>query len=326
MEISLFIDEFVSQNLGYTNDINNFKRFILEGKEYPLEDTVFGGLDTDDIIESIKFNIENSQYKSKSIARKYSVAVAQFFIYAINKNHFKNKDIYEEILAPKIDDKSYYGRVNTFISKSKKLNEKEPITTFSDAEVRELIDILDKYLEQKSKHRSKRGYEKTSASLCIKLMLLTGIKYNVAREIMLENINTVTNNICINGFNIRLPLQMSEQFRYFVEELQNNILNNVPKYLFTDHAGRQWGKATSTSKIPNIIAQCFGRTDTTGLTKYGISNLINAGVSDSIITKLTNADKDIINSCITFTNDETCIKWDKYINSRFSIIDIYYEL
>ncbi len=325
MDISKAMEAFVIQNEGYTYDLNNFKKYIQEGKGLPLEDTVFGGIDTDDIIDSIKYNIINSDYRSKSIARKYSVAVAQFFIFAITNNLFKNKDIYEEILAPKIDDKSYYGKINTFISNNRDLNEKETINTFTEDEVKELIDNCDKFIQRKEKHNKKRGFEKVSPAICIKLMLLTGIKYNVAREIKLKDLDVLSNVIIINQFKIRLPIVLSNQLRYF-KELQEKVTKKTPEYLFTDFKGNQWGRNTSSSKIPLIIKQCFGRNDTTGITKYGIGNLINAGVNDSVIKKLTNAEEDIIKSCITFNENENIEKWDKYINSRISKIDIYYEL
>jgi hypothetical protein len=69
-----------------------------------------------------------------------------------------------------------------------------------------------------------------------------------------------------------------------------------------------------------------GRTDTTGLTKFGINNLIKAGINDSVITKLTGAEETLLKSCIRLDEDDEVEKWDKYINSRISKIDFYYTL
>jgi integrase len=255
MNISEIIELFISENDGYKYDLNNFISYIRDYKKLPLEDTVFGGITTKDIIQSIEYNIDREQFKSVSITQKYSVAVAQFFVYAIVKGYIKNKDLYEEISAPKIDEKSYYSRINTFISKNRKLNEREPIAVFSSEVINNLIVDCDSFIERTDLHKNKKGFEKLVAALSIKMILLTGIKYGVARKIKLNDINIYTNVVKINGFNIRLPLKLSTQLQYYMkirEELHHPGSEN---YLFVSYDGNQWGDKTSSSKIPNILAQ-----------------------------------------------------------------------
>ncbi len=326
MDIASVIEMFISENDGYKYNLNNFVSYINDYKKLPLEGTVLGGITTKDIIESLEYNINRDQFKSVSIAQKYSVAVAQFFVYAIVKGHIKNKDLLEEISAPKIDEKSYYSRINIFISKNRKLNEKEPITVFSSEVIGDLVEDCDSFIERKSIHKNKKGFEKLVAALSIKIILLTGIKYGVARKIKLEDINICTNVVKVNGFNIRLPLKLSTQLQYYMKVREELSLIDSKGYLFVTYNGEAWGEKTSSSKVPNVLAQWTGRTDTTGLTKYGINNLIKAGVNDSVITKLTGAEDTLLRSCIRLDEDGEGEKWDKYINSRITNIDFYYTL
>lgn len=326
MDIVEIIGLFISENEGYKYNLNNFITYIKEYKRLPLEDTVLGGITTKDIIQSLQFNIDREQFKSVSIAQKYSVAVAKFFIYTIVKGYIKNKDLFEEISAPKIDEKSYYSRINTYISKNKKLNDKEPIMIFSSEAIKDLVTDCDSFIERIDLHKTKKGFEKLVASLGIKVLIFAGIKYGIARKISLGDINMYTNILTINGFNIRLPLKLSIQFQYYLKLREELHVTTSECSLFSDFYGNGWGEKTSSSKMPNILAQWSGRTDTTGLTKFGISNLIKAGVNDSVITKLTGAEETLLKSCISIDENSEVEKWDKYLNSRISGIDFYYLL
>ena len=326
MGITEIIDMFISENDGYRHNLNNFISYIRYYRKLPLESTVFGGITTTDVIQSLEYNINRGQFKSVSIAQKYSVAVAQFFVYAIFNGYIKNIDLREEISAPKIDEKSYYSRINTYISKNKKLREKKSITEFSSEVIDEIVMNCDAFIESSGLHKNKKGFEKVAATICIKLILLTGVKYGVARKIKLNHINAYSNVVDINGFKIRLPLKLSTQFQYYLKLREELHHISTESHLFVSYDGSAWKKATSSSKITTLLAQWTGRTDTTGLTSFGIRNLIEAGVNDSIITKLTGAEETLIKSCICLNEDDKAQNWDKYINSRIHKIDFYYKL
>ncbi|WP_018213615.1 hypothetical protein [Desulfitobacterium hafniense] len=325
MHLKDVIEEFISENPNYKHDIINFISYLTEYKKLPLDDTVFGGVNTDHVIDSLKHYIDIGQFKTVSIVQKYTVVISKFFIYAIvAKNSLKNSNILDEISAPKIDEKSYYSRINLMISKNKKLSTKEPILVFSREIIEDIITNCDLIIQDTGKHNNKIGFEKLVAALCIKLVVLTGMKYGIARKIRVEDLNVTTNTIHINGFNIRLPLKLSTQFQYYMELRES--FGKKCSFLFMSFDGEQWGGQTSASKMPDMLARWTGRSGTTGLTKFGIINLINAGVSDSVIKKLTGAEESVLRSCVESNEKKEAMQWEKYVNSRISKIDIYYSL
>ena len=83
-------------------------------------------------------------------------------------------------------------------------------------------------------------------------------------------------------------------------------------YLFVNIDGKQWGDATSDSGIPNFLNTAIGQTNVTGLIKFGITQLIQSGVNDSVIMKLTGASREILNSCLS--NEDNNILIDKLSN------------
>ncbi len=275
IEIVQAINNFVRKNSGYEANVNNFARFILEEKKLLLTDTVLGGIDTDDIISSIDFCIDNCGFNSKSIARKYSVAIAQLFTTLIVNKEIKNRDFYEELRASSLEDKSYYARINEYINSHSKLSEIETINTITDDDVELLIELTNLETSNTPIHDTAKGFERLSALLGIKVILLTGVKYNVLRRITRTDIDVGSNTMTINGFKIRLPITLCNQLDYFLS-LSRKVNSN---YLFVNFEGAQWDKNTSDSEIPNVILKYFGKTDTTGLTKYGISNLILKSLS-----------------------------------------------
>lgn len=322
IEIVDAINRFVKENSGYEANVANFKKYILEEKKLLLTDTVLGGIDTDDIIASIDFCISNCGFNTKSIARKYSVAIAQLFITLIINQDIKNKDFYEELRASSLEDKSYYARINDYITSHSTLAETETIDTFTDDEVELLIKLANLEVENTSTHNTAKGFERLSALLGIKVILLTGVKYNILRSIKREDIDVKSNTLLINGFKIRLPILLCNQLDYLLGLSEKSN----PKYLFVDFNGKQWGEKTQDSKITYVISKYFGKTDTTGLTKYGITNLVKIGVNDSIIKKLTSANDTIIKKCLENSVESESLFWEKYINTKLCYLDIYYRL
>ena len=55
--------------------------------------------------------------------------------------------------------------------------------------------------------------------------------------------------------------------------------------------------------------------------KYGISQLLKAGLSDSIIKKMTGASEKLIQGCILREDSE----WNRIINNKLVTVELYYE-
>ncbi len=65
----------------------------------------------------------------------------------------------------------------------------------------------------------------------------------------------------------------------------------------------------------------IGITSVTSAVKYGISQLLKAGLSDSVIKKVTGASEKLIQGCLLHEDD----KLNQIINTKILMADQYYE-
>ena len=82
-----------------------------------------------------------------------------------------------------------------------------------------------------------------------------------------------------------------------------------------------WNDITSSSGIPDYIGALIGITSVTSIVKYGISQLLKAGLSDSFIKKMTGASEKIIQGCLLHEDNELRL----IINAKILMADWYYE-
>ena len=64
-----------------------------------------------------------------------------------------------------------------------------------------------------------------------------------------------------------------------------------------------------------------GVTSVTSIVKYGISQLLKAGLSDSIIKKMTGTSEKLIQGCILHEDSEL----NRIINNKLVTVELYYE-
>jgi integrase len=323
MDFDKMLELFSAEN-EYIAEMKNFKSYLLDDNSN-ISIKLLGGIRTEHIIESIDYNIKHNGYESKSIAFKYAVAIAQFYRYANQSRWFSNDDLLKKINTYRLDSDSYYARINTYIKTNSKLKKKSSKTVYSEQEVIDLLTVIDEYFENIDNEKEKKSYFKMSGMLAIKLMLLTGAKYSAIRNIIYNDLDSVLNTITINGFKIRLPINLSRQFQIY-KEVRQFALDEASEYLFTDNNGSQWNPTTSYTYITELISECLMRFDTTGITKYGIKNLLLVGTGVKEIERLTGAGKDLIRDCMTEKIVDEKDNIDIYINRKISNTDIFYKL
>lgn len=73
---------------------------------------------------------------------------------------------------------------------------------------------------------------------------------------------------------------------------------------------------------PVFLKYRFGITDVTGIIKYGIRQLLIAGLNDHVIRKITGASDELIGGCIMQDEDE---KMYKEINNKLVTVELYYD-
>lgn len=325
-------EQFLLDNPDYYNDIGNFVKYVRNVRKLKSpEQQVYmvNGITTEEVIASLQYYIDKGQIKKQEPAKKYFVAIKQLFEYVLSNSSYKNDNFLRELANPSTREDSYSRKTNIFVADCSMLYPKESFVRLADHLVSDLISWCDKVIPKEgifSDNIDATDFRRIVAALCIKLTILAGITYRQSRQIKFCSLNASKNTIAINGFNIRLPLELSVQFQRYAKYR----INHLPgEYLFVDPDGCQWGDATSDSGIPNFMKTVIGATNITGIVKYGLIQLIKSGVNDSMIMKLTGASRELLNNCLEDVQgdiDNMDPYWDQYINSKLVTTQSYYKL
>lgn len=326
MDINELINNFIKiKPEGYEKDIRIFIEYLEKSRNAPIIEEVLQGIRTKTIIKSMEYYIETRELTSINTVKRYAYAIAEFFKYIVLEGYIDNKALYDEILLPTVAFGSYWGMVNEAIWKNKRIKEGDVLDIYNKKEVEELIKNCDDAIELfKDKHSTKKYYNKLIAVLCLKLISYTGTLYRELRKINI-NFDYINNSIInINGFDIHLPIKLSNQFKYYIK-VRQEILNKNEKesdYLFVTFYGEQLAEQTST--ISSFLATCTGRNDLNGLTKYAIRKMMINSVNDSIIIKFTGAGDKLLKQCIDDVNKKDSeINWNRYLDSKLLGIETY---
>ncbi len=195
--------------------------------------------------------------------------------------------------------------------------EQEPLTSTEAEKI--LIWANEQFITQKWEDTT--SFRKAVAAIGIKMMMLYGITYRELRKIKWNDYNEMYNCITVNGFELRLPLKLSIQLRNIKKFVFDKKIINGKNLIFAGFQGEAWNDITSSSGIPDYMGTLIGITSVTSIVKYGISQLLKAGLSDSIIKKMTGASEKIIQGCLLQEDNEL----KQIINAKILMADWYYE-
>ena len=165
------------------------------------------------------------------------------------------------------------------------------------------------------------SFRKAIAAIGIKMMMLYGITYRELRKMKWDDYNEVYDCITINGLELRLPLKLSIQLRNIKDFVFNKKIINRENLMFAGFRGEAWNDITSSSGIPDYMGALIGITSVTSAVKYGISQLLKAGLSDSVIKKMTGASEKVIQGCLLQEDNEL----KQIINTKILMADRYYD-
>lgn len=322
-------EKFLENNGDYSNDVKNFINYFDSevGKGSFYSEFTIGGMNTKVIIKSLEFNIENEIIKRKSVAKKYISAIGQLFEFILENSDIKNINLKNELGAPSSRKNSYTGQCMMFINNCNLLQDIAPNSALNSEDVDILLNWCNYQCEHMKNYKiiTELEFKRIAAGICIKLMLLTGITYRVARSLSFKALDIPLNIITINDYRIRLPLNLSIEFREYKQICYKMKFNTEEGFLFVDYDGNQWGEKTPASGIPNFLNTVLGTTSITSIIKYGIKQLMLQDISDSVILKLTGASTNILNDCLQKENEES-YDWFTYINSKIVRTDAYKKL
>jgi len=320
-------DDFLKLNSDYKNDIDNFVNYLdtqEHGASFYSRFTL-AGMSTKGILDSLKYYVSIGQFKKKETARKYMSAIGQLFEFILENTDIENTDLRNQLGAPTNRSDSYNGKYSEYINNCDELLEKESNCMLNDADVRHLLDWcnteIDKNLFDGKSIVDGIGFKRMVAAMCIKMMLFLGITYRVARNIMIADLDTERGTIKINEYIIRLPLEMNRQLKRYREAFEEKGFDMENGFVFVSIDGKQWGEKTTASSIPSFLKTQLQQTSITSVVKYGIKQLVIAGMSDNAIIKLTGASREILNDCLQPNDEEDDIYM--YINEKVIKTPIY---
>lgn len=318
-------DDFIAEYPDYKSDVTNFTEYLethwknsLSGEPFRI---LLKGIDVEFILQSLIYNVEEiKRYKSKTKAKRYATVMGLFFNYVRRTTDIANPELYDAISYNRLRENSYMKRMMSYIEKCDLLAgivEQEPL---SFIQAKKLLLWSNEQLEDK-KWRDTTSFKKAMAAIGIKMMMLYGITYRELRKIKWRHYDEYYGFITINNFALRLPPQLSRQLQQMKQFVLQNKTKNKEELLFTDINGEPWGEVTSSSGIPDYLGALIEVTSVTSIVKYGIGQLLKAGLSDSIIKKITGASDKLIQGCLLHEDDELI----KIINNKIVMAELYYE-
>lgn len=325
MEYKEISNGFIKDYPDYKSDIANFNEYLevywknsLSGE--PLR-ILLKGIDVEFILKSLRYNVEEiKRYKTKTKAKRYATVMGQFFNYVRRTTDVANSELYDAISYNHLRENAYMKRMTSYIDKCDMLAgivEQEALTS---SQVERILKWSDEQFE-KCDWEDSTNFRKAMAAIGIKIMLLYGVTYRELRKVKWQDYDELYGYITINDFELRLPPKLSRQMYAMKQFVFAKGIKNKDELLFTDYSGEPWADITSYSGIPDYLGTLIGVTSVTSVVKYGISQLLKAGLSDSIIKKVTGASEKLVQGCLTHEDDDL----KRYINNKIVMAELYYE-
>lgn len=332
MDYLKITEEFSLRYPDYKNDVSNFNEYLAIQWKNSLSDAnikfLLQGINVDFLLDSLIYNVdERKVYKRKNAAKKYATVIGLFFNYIRKNTEIVNPELFSDISYNRLRENTYMQRMMAYINECSRLQGTVEMESISRSDAEKVLRWSDEQLADENKWYSDMGGEKISetafkkamAALGIKIILIYGLTYRELRKIKLNQYDSIRNTITINGFELRLPINMSIQMKRMKDFLSKTEIKNEQGFLFVNAKGEQWGEITSSSGISDWLALLIGNTSVTSIVKYGIGQLLKTGLNDSIIKKITGASDKLIKGCIVHGDEEI----GRIINCKLVNVELY---
>lgn len=312
----------------------NFTEYLEKQWKNSLSDAnvrfLLQGLNVEFLMDSLIYNVEERKiYKRKNAAKKYATVIGLFFNYIRQNTDIDNPTLFESISYNRLRENAYMKRMMAYINECDKLqgtielegvgrSEAEKVLRWSDEQLK---DDKRWYSDIETKEIDETAFRKAMAALGMKMMLIYGFTYRELRKIKRNQYDSIRNTIIINGFEIRLPINLGIQMKRMKDFLNMNEIRNEKGFLFTNAQGEEWGEITSASGISDMLVSLIESTSVTSIVKYGISQLLKAGLNDPIIKQITGASDTLIRGYIVHEDEDI----ERIINNKLVNVELYYQ-
>lgn len=320
------VESFLRECPHYKGDITNFSHYLeTKWKESLTSEAVqilLQGVDVDLIVDSLDYNVEErKKYTKRTAAKKYATVVGQFFDFVRKNTDVKNRELFDAVSYGRNHENAYMKRMMEYISCSKTLEGMVEAEILSTREVEQILVWTDRQLDKSMDWNIPMNFRKAMAALGIKFILIYGLTYRELRKLKWEQYDEELGTIIIGGYKLRLPMKMFSQLRRLREFLLTTGKGYDSDFILVDTNGSEWGEITSSSGIPDYLGNLIGNTSITSVVKYGIRELIMAGISDTIIKQITGASDKLINGSVN-QDDESM---NEIVNNKLVTVNMYYK-
>lgn len=333
----------------YYPKIRAFERYLFHVKKISDNNQwlyVLSTLKPKDIEESMEFYIDESRrspnsadhVRKRSVLENFRTVIYEYFKF-LSTNDIKNIDLINTFDLWDDDPESFQKIIHRVAKKRDLTDSVKSSEPVSEDDFMFLYVTCDRFMERLSNiDPVKDGlrYNKFVRALIVKLILFTGIKYEVLSSINVHDLDFKYNTICINEYVIHLPNNLRDQF--FVYDKFRNIIitkcnsngklvqiNNL--FICNDGSLGKPGSRTDMSSnqfITGFLKSYIGRNDVIGLGKYVIIKMIEKGINQSVIQGFTGYKENIYNYCQNSINKQKS-KYDKsrYLDSKLRSIETF---
>lgn len=333
MDYLKITEEFSEKYPDYKNDVSNFNEYLEKQWKNSLSDEnirfLLQGLNVEFLLDSLIYNVEETKtYKRKNAAKKYATVIGLFFNYIRKNTDIVNPTLFSDISYNRLRENTYMQRMMAYINECDSLEGAIELEGIGRSDAEKVLQWCDSQLSDDKKWYSdteakvdETAFRKAMAALGMKMILIYGFTYRELRKIKTNQYDSIRNTITINGFELRLPINMGIQMKRMEDFLNKNEIKNDQGFLFINAQGEQWGEITSASGISDWLAPLIESTSVTSIVKYGISQLLKAGLSDSIIKKITGASDKLLEGCIVHEDEDI----SRIINNKLVNVELYYQ-
>lgn len=306
---------------------DNFIPFLI--KNYPCHD--LKSLFTEEItknglIDSAVFFIENNE----NIRRKSRL---NFFLSALYA--FFSELVFEKYPNPTIQKyHSFTILIDDICEKLAEkgiiLSESESYPSINDEQFKFIVSYLNdnpaKTIKNKKEH------------IIIKLYLLYGISPDKLAQLKPNSYfqdRKILKIPCSTRKDLHINLELPYALSIEISDYISEISDKSSELLFSKATNSKIDSAflkTILDKIKNSYTEAFKYSDVnnaftqTGLQKYAIIKMIEAGMNQSIVMDFTGQSQDIFNDCQVKVDEDKQLNRNRYINYMIRSIDTYDEI
>lgn len=295
MELSETVTSFLKDRKDdrfYDSSVVTYKRKLEVFSEFLKQYFSFEGeeceiylikINNDTIIESISYYVNEYNIKFKTTVDHYFTVIKCYFEYIYNDLNIKNENL---------NSKQNSNALNNLVDKKiieLKLNpskQKSPITEVCFKNLNDHCNSIINSISLDEVKTSNNILKIFISAIIVKIVMLTGIKNKVIESIKCKDYDSELNRIRINSYWIHLPNELGKQLKKYIE-FRNAILISVSleNPLFINHNGT----IDTDSNYNRFIAleKIMKNRAAESVAKLTIMNLIQIGISSSIIQKLT---------------------------------------